>query len=305
MSRAIRFDRYGGIDVLHVADVDPPSPGPGQVQIQVRAAGINPGETSIRAGLYAERWPATFPSGQGRDFAGVVGAVGDGVTAPAVGTEVIGWTDERASQAERVVVPADQVVPKPPAVPWEVAGGLYVAGGTAVGVVTAVAPHDGDTVVVSGAAGGVGVLAVQLARRAGADVIGIASAANADWLTAHGIRPVTYGDGLADRLHAAAPGGIDAWIDLYGDGYVDLAASLGVPVERIATIIDFAAAERTGARTVFGADTPGAAALTRLAELIATGALDVPVRTFPLDRVQDAYAELEKRHTRGKIVLVP
>jgi NADPH:quinone reductase-like Zn-dependent oxidoreductase len=149
------------------------------------------------------------------------------------------------------------------------------------------------------------VLAVQLARRAGADVVGIASAANADWLTAHGIRPVVYGDGLADRLHAAAPGGIDAWIDLYGDGYVELAVSLGVPVERIVTVIDFAAAERTGARIVFGADTPGARALTQLADLIATGALDVPVRAFPLDRVRDAYAELEKRHTRGKIVLVP
>jgi NADPH:quinone reductase-like Zn-dependent oxidoreductase len=172
-------------------------------------------------------------------------------------------------------------------------------------VVTAVAPHEDDTVVVSGAAGGVGVLAVQLARREGADVLGIASEANADWLAEHGIRPVAYGEGLADRLHAAAPGGMDAWLDLYGDGYVDLAVSLGVPVERIVTIIDFAAAGRTGARTVFGADTPGAPALTRLAELAATGALDVPVRTFPLDRVRDAYRELEKRHTRGKIVLVP
>lgn len=305
MSRAVRFDRYGGLDVLHVADVDPPSPGSGQVQVQVKAAGINPGETSIREGLYAERWPATFPSGQGSDFAGVVSAIGDGVATPPLGAEVIGWTDQRASHAEHVVVPADRVVPKPPQVPWEVAGGLYVAGGTAVGVVTAIAPHDGDTVVVSGAAGGVGVMAVQLARRAGADVIGIASAANADWLTTHGIRPAAYGDGLADRLHAAAPGGIDAWIDLYGDGYVDLAVSFGVPVERIVTIIDFAAAQRTGARTVFGADTPAAAALNLLAELIATGALDIPVRTFPLDHVRDAYAELEKRHTRGKIVLVP
>jgi NADPH:quinone reductase-like Zn-dependent oxidoreductase len=305
MSRAVRFDRYGGLDVLYVADVDPPTPGAGQVQVQVKAAGINPGETSIRAGAYAERWPATFPSGEGSDFAGVVSAVGDGVGAPAVGTDVIGWTDQRASHAEYVAVPADQVVPKPPQVPWEVAGGLYVAGGTAVGVVTAVAPHPGETVVVSGAAGGVGVLTVQLARREGADVIGIASPANADWLSEHGIRPVAYGDGLADRLHAAAPGGIDAWIDLYGDGYVELAASLGVPVERTVTIIDFAGAGRTGARTVFGADTPGAPALTRLAELAATGDLDVPVRTFPLDRVRDAYAELEKRHTRGKIVLVP
>jgi NADPH:quinone reductase-like Zn-dependent oxidoreductase len=305
MSRAVRFDRYGDLDVLYVTDVEPPAPGPGQVQVEVRAAGINPGETPIRQGLYAQQRPAAFPSGEGSDFAGVVRTVGAGVSAPAVGDEVIGWTDQRGSHAELVVVPAEQVVPKPPEVPFDVAGGLYVAGGTAVGVVTAVAPHQGDTVVVSGAAGGVGVLAVQLAAREGADVIGIASDANADWLTAHGVRPVAYGVGLADRLHAAAPGGIDAWIDLYGDGYVELAVSLGVPVERIATIIDFAAAEKTGAQVVYGAATPGAPALTRLAGLITTGELDVPVRTYPLEQVRDAYAELEKRHTRGKIVLVP
>jgi NADPH:quinone reductase-like Zn-dependent oxidoreductase len=306
MSRAVRFDRYGDLDVLHVADVEPPRPGPGQVQVEVRAAGINPGETPIRQGAYAQQWPTAFPSGEGSDFAGVVREVGEGVTAPAAGDEVIGWTDQRGSHAELVVVPAEQMVPKPPEVPFEVAGGLYVAGGTAVGVVAAVAPHQGETVVVSGAAGGVGVMAVQLARREGADVIGIASPANADWLSAHGIRPVAYGDGLADRLHTAAPGGIDAWIDLYGDGYVELAVSLGVPVERIATIIDFAAAERTGAQVVFGAATPGAPALTRLAGLIATGELDVPVAaTYPLEQVREAYAELEKRHTRGKIVLVP
>jgi NADPH:quinone reductase len=305
MSRAVRFDRYGDRDVLYVTDVEMPPPGPGQVQVEVRAAGINPGESSIRQGAYEDQWPGTFPSGEGSDFAGVVAAVGPDVSTPAAGDEVIGWSDQRASQAEHVVVPAEQVVPKPPGVPWDVAGGLYVAGGTAIGVVTAVAPHQGETVVVSGAAGGVGVLAVQLAARDGADVIGVASDANADWLSAHGVRPVAYGDGLADRLHEAAPGGIDAWIDLYGDGYVELAVSLGVPVERIATIIDFAAAEKTGAQTVFGAATPGAPALTRLAGLIATGELDVPVRSYPLDRVQDAYEELEKRHTRGKIVLIP
>jgi NADPH2:quinone reductase len=190
MSRAVRFDRHGGPEVLYVADVDPPSPRAGEVQVQVKAGGINSGETSIRAGAYAERWPATFPSGEGSDFAGVVSAVGDGVTAPAVGAEVIGWTDQRASHAQYVAVPADQVVPEPPQVPWEVTGGLYVAGGTAVGVVAAVAPHEGDTVVVSGTAGGVAALTVQLTRREGADVIGIASAASTDWLTAHGVRPV-------------------------------------------------------------------------------------------------------------------
>jgi NADPH:quinone reductase-like Zn-dependent oxidoreductase len=305
MSKAVRFDRYGDLDVLHVTDVQPPAPGPGQVQVQVRAAGINPGEASIRRGESADRWPATFPSGEGSDFAGVVRELGDGVSTAAVGDEVIGWTDQRGSQAELVVVPAGQVVPKPASVPFEVAGALYVAGGTAVGVVNAVAPGPGETVVVSGATGGVGVMAAQLARRDGADVIGIASAANADWLTAHGIRPVPYGERLADRLRAAAPGGIDAWIDLFGGGYLDLAAELGVAPERAATIIDFEAAGRTGAQTVFGADTPGGPALTLLAGLIAGGELDVPVAAYPLDQVREAYAELEKRHTRGKIVLVP
>jgi NADPH:quinone reductase-like Zn-dependent oxidoreductase len=305
MSRAVRFDGYGGLDVLQVTDVDPPEPGAGQVQVEVRAAGINPGETGIRSGAMAEQYPTTFPSGEGSDFTGVVRAVGEGVTAPAVGDEVIGWTDERGSHAELVVVPAGQVVPKPPEVPWEVAGGLYVAGTTAVGAVNAVAPGQGETVVVSGAAGGVGGLAAQLARRDGADVIGVASEANADWLAAHGIRPVPYGDGLADRLRAAAPGGIDAWIDVFGGGYVELAAELGVAPERVATVIDFAGAGRTGAQTVFGASTPGAPALTLLAGLIASGELAVPVAAYPLDQVREAYAELEKRHTRGKIVLVP
>jgi NADPH:quinone reductase-like Zn-dependent oxidoreductase len=305
MSRAVRFDGFGGLDVLHVVEVEPPRPGAGQVQVQVRAAGLNPGESAIRSGAMAERYPTTFPSGEGSDFAGVVREVGQGVTGTAVGAEVIGWTEERGSQAELVVVPAGQVVPKPPEVPWEVAGGLYVAGTTAVGAVNAVAPGHGESVVVSGATGGVGVLAVQLARRDGADVIGIASEANADWLTAHGIRPVPYGDGLADRLRAAAPGGIDGWIDLFGSGYVELAAELGVAPERVATVVDFEGAGRTGAQTVFGASTPGAPALTLLAASIAGGELDVPVTAYPLDQVREAYAELEKRHTRGKIVLVP
>ena len=183
MSRAVRFDQYGGIDVLKVVDVDPPVAGPGQVVVRVKAAGINPGEAKIREGMLAERWPATFPSGQGSDLAGVVEQVGDGVEGIAAGDEVIGFTDDRASQAELVVVDAANVTPKPAGVPWEVAGGLFVVGATAYAAVKAVAPGAGDTVVVSGAAGGVGSLAVQLARRAGATVIGLASEPNHQWLS--------------------------------------------------------------------------------------------------------------------------
>ena len=182
MSKAVRFERYGDVDVLQVVEVPRPVPGREQVVVRVRAAGINPGEAAIRAGLLHERWPATFPSGQGSDLAGVVDEVGDGVTGVAVGDEVIGFTHDRASQAELVAVDADHLTPRPPGVPWDVAGALFVAGATAYAAVNAVAPGDDDTVVVSGAAGGVGTIAVQLARATGATVLGLASPPHHGWL---------------------------------------------------------------------------------------------------------------------------
>src|ERR1700722_4539130 len=166
MPKAVRFDKYGDVNVLQVVDVPRPVPGPGQVLVQVRAAAINPGEAKIREGLLDSMWPATFPSGEGSDLAGVVAETGAGVTGWTPGSEVIGWTDNRASQAEYVVVEAGNLTARPPAVPWPVAGSLYVAGATAWAAVRAVALAPGDTVVVSGAAGGVGSIAVQLARRA-------------------------------------------------------------------------------------------------------------------------------------------
>jgi NADPH:quinone reductase-like Zn-dependent oxidoreductase len=178
MPRAVRFDQYGGLEVLKVVEVERPIPGPGKVLVRVKAAGINPGEASIRKGLFAERWPSTFPSGQGSDLAGVVEEVGPGVTNVAVGDEVIGFTNERSSQAELVVVEAGNLVPRPANVSWEQAGALFVAGTTAYAAVRSVALDAGDTVVVSGAAGGVGSLAVQLARNVDARVIGLAGSAN-------------------------------------------------------------------------------------------------------------------------------
>ena len=166
MPKAVQYRTFGGIDVLEVVDVPRPSAGPGQALVAVRAAGINPGEARIRQ--YAQVWPSTFPSGQGSDLAGTVAAVGDGVTGVAVGDEVIGFTNERASQAEYVVVDAADLTRKPAAVAWEVAGALFVAGTTAFAAVRAVHPQPAETVVMSGAAGGVGSLAVQLAHRAGA-----------------------------------------------------------------------------------------------------------------------------------------
>jgi NADPH:quinone reductase-like Zn-dependent oxidoreductase len=306
MSRAVRFDEYGGIDVLWVVDVDPPLPGPGELLVRVRAAGINPGESKIRQGLLHERWPSTFPSGQGSDLAGVVEQVGDGVDGFAVGDEVIGFTDNRASQAELVVVDAGNVTRRPPNVPWEVAGALFVAGSTAWAAVRAVAAGSGDTVVVSGAAGGVGSLTVQLAVHAGATVIGLAGEANHDWLREHGVIPVTYGDGVADRVRAAAPGGVDAFIDLAGGGYVELALQLGVKPERIDTVVDFGAVQTHGVKSEGSAFGASADVLAELAGLIAEGTLEVPIAAvYPLDQVRDAYAELEKGHTRGKIVLTP
>ena len=204
--RAVRFDEYGGVDVLEVRDVEDPVAGPGQVLVAVTAAGINPGEIAIREGWLHQRWPATFPSGEGTDLAGVVRAVGEGVSAFAIGDQVLGWTEERASHAELVAVPADQLTAKPDSVPWEVAGSLFVAGMAAYASVQAVAPQPGETVVVSAAAGGVGSVAVQLARRTGATVIGLAGERNHDWLRDHEILPVTYGEGQSERIRAAAHG---------------------------------------------------------------------------------------------------
>lgn len=306
MTRAVRFDRYGDRDVLAVTDVDLPAPGAGAVVVEIRAAALNPGEASIRAGLLHDRFPATFPSGEGSDLAGVVTAVGPDVTDVAVGDEVLGWTDERASHAEAVVVPAAQLVPKPPAVAWEVAGALFVAGTTAYAAARAVGAGAGDTVAVSAATGGVGSVLVQLLRARGATVLGIASEANHAWLEAHGVTPVAYGDGLADRLRAAAPGGIDAFADLFGPEYVDLALELGVAPERINTIIAFERAQEVGAHAEGSATAASTEVLAELAALVAAGELEVPIAaTFPLEQVRDAYAELEERHTRGKIVLVP
>ena len=306
MPKAVRYDGYGGIDVLYVADVERPVPGPGQVLVEVKAAAVNPGETNIRVGMFRERWPATFPSGQGSDLAGVVAELGAGVDGFAVGDEVIGYTDNRASQAEYVLVERGNLTHRPSGVSWEAAGSLFVAGSTAYAAVRAVSVRAGDTLVVSGAAGGVGSLAVQLARHAGATVIGLASEANHGWLTDHGVIPVSYGPGVEDRIREASGGRVDAFIDTFGDGYVDLAIRLGVPAERIDTIIDWAAAERYGVKTEGNLAGAGAEVLAELAGLLDKGVIEIPIaRVYPLAEVQEAYRELERRHTRGKIVLRP
>jgi NADPH:quinone reductase-like Zn-dependent oxidoreductase len=306
--KAVQINSYGDIDVLEVREVPRPTPGSGEVLVQVKAAGIVVSEAVLRTGAVQHIFPLTFPSGQGSDFAGLVAELGSGVSEFDVGDEVIGFSSRRSSHAEYVVVPSDQLTPKPSAMSWDVAGSLYVAGVTAYAAVRSVHLTPEDTVAVAGAAGGVGSIAIQLAKRTRATVLGIAGAANDTWLSKHGVIPVNYGDDLPQRLRNAAPSGrIDALLDFFGGGYVAMAVQdLGIATDRIDTIADFPAVEQFGVQSVGGADASSAAVVAELADLIVGGELEVPIAgAFPLDRVQDAYRELEQRHTHGKLVLRP
>ncbi len=304
--KAVRFDHYGGIEVLEVREVDRPVPGPGEVLVAVKAASINPGEISIREGLLHGRWPATFPSGEGTDFAGVVEELGEAVTAFAVGDAVCGWTERRASHAEFVAVPTAWLTAKPAELSWEVAGSLFVVSMAAYACVDAVAPQPGEVVVVSGAAGGVGSFAVQLVVLTGATAIGLASERNHAWLRGRGAVAVSYGEGQAERIRAAAGGHVDAFIDTFGGGYVDLAIELGVAVDRINTIADFGAVQRLGVKGEGTHAIATAEALAQMAALVAGGSVELPIaRSYPLAQVREAYEELAQRRTHGKIVLLP
>lgn len=309
-ARAVRYDGFGGREVLRVEEVAMPVPGDGQALVAVRAAGINPGEAMLRTGAMAQIFPSTFPSGQGSDLAGVVlalgGGDGGGSRGFTVGDEVLGWVDTRSAHATHAVVPTDQLVPKPVALPFEVAGALFVAGTTAWAAVQAVDPQPDETVLVSAAAGGVGSIVVQLLAERGAVVVGIASAANATWLADHGAVPVEHGEGVEARVRAAAPDGVDAVIDLFGPQYLDLALALEVAPGRTTTIISFQRAAETGASVSGSAQASTAQVLGAVAARAAQGGVEVPIAaTYPLDAVADAFAELERRHARGKIVLVP
>jgi NADPH:quinone reductase len=310
VARAVRFDRFGGADVLYVANIDMPRPGPGEVVVEVRAAGINLGEALIRTGalhdMLPERFPAILPSGQGNDLAGVVAAVGPEPGRFSVGDEVLGFSLRRDSHATHTAVPVAQLVRKPAQLSWEVAGSLFVVGVTAYAAVRAVAPKPGETVAVSAAAGGVGSLVVQMLVLRKARVLGIAGPGNAEWLRAHDVSPIAYGDGLAARLQEAAPNGIDAFIDLFGPEYIQLAVDLGVAPGRINTTFSVEKAAEVGAKTEAGVDAATPEVLAEITDLVASGAVDFDIAaTYPMDRVADAFAELERRHTRGKIVLLP
>jgi NADPH:quinone reductase-like Zn-dependent oxidoreductase len=304
MPKAVQLSAYGGVDQLRLVEVPKPEPGRAEVLVRVVAAGTNPGEIAIREGALQQMFPMDFPFGEGTDFAGRVEAVGAGVTEFAPGDDVVGWSESRSAQAEYVVSSPSRLIPKPPPLDWYRAGSLAVVAFTAVAAVRAVSLKPGDVVAISGAAGGVGCLAVQLARRAGARVIGIASDANADFLRSVGVEPIAYGDGLAERLRAAAPDGIDAFVDLFGNGYVELAVKLGIARDRIDTIIDYAAAQTYGVKSDGSSAATSRETLATVAELVAWGEIVMPLTAiYPLALVREAYLELARRKARGKIAL--
>lgn len=309
MPRAVRFEQYGGVEVLDVVDVEPPEPGDGQMLVRVRAAGINPFESKLRSGVFQSAIPITFPAAEGNDFAGVVEALGADVQDFSVGDEVLGTSAKRGSHAELALVSQGRALARPAALPWEVAGGLWTVATTAYATVAAVQAAPGDVVIVAGAAGGVGGLAAQLARQRGATVIGVAGQDSHDWLRSRGILPVAYGDGVGERLMQAADGAggpPTALIDTAGRGYVALAVELGIAPQRINTIVDDDAAAQYGAKTDGGQAVSGPEAVAEIAGLIAAGEIELPIAaSFPLEQVREAYTLLEQGHPPGKIVLIP
>jgi NADPH:quinone reductase-like Zn-dependent oxidoreductase len=304
-SRAVRLDSFGGPEVLYILEVPAPQAGPGQLRVRVTAAGLNPMDWFMTSDAdTAARFGLSLPSGFGTDYAGVVDQVGDGVTDFAPGDRVFGGALSRAV-ADFVVVDstggiaANEAHHSPDGVDDRTAATLTIAGRTASAAMAVVGLGPDDTLLIGGAAGGVGVFAVQLALIAGARVIGAGSSTSAEFLRDLGAEPVAYGDGLADRVRALAPRGITAAIDLYGKETVHAARALGVPDTRITTI----AAQVDGIAPTNGANAaPGA--LEKLARLIAAGRLRVPIAaSFPVEQIRIAVERQAGRHVHGKVVI--
>ncbi|MET8698949.1 NADP-dependent oxidoreductase [Kitasatospora sp. NPDC004723] len=304
--KAIAIHRYGGPEVVEYTDLPDPKVGPDAVLVQVRAAGVNPVDWKVREGRLDGLLDAHFPLVMGWDAAGVVRAVGGGVTEFAPGDEVYGYVRkdavEHGTYAELVAAPVRTLARRPAALDWAQAGGLPLAGLTALQGLRAVGVGAGDTVLVHAAAGGVGHLAVQLARAFGARVIGTAGERNHDYLRSLGAEPVRHGEGLADRVRALAPEGVDAALDLVGGEAVEVSAALVADPARIASVADFGVRAR-GGRYVWVR--PDAAGLAELAALADEGRLTVTVAsTFPLAQAASAQALSAEGRTRGKIVLL-
>jgi NADPH:quinone reductase len=315
MSAVVVATAFGGPEVLSVVDQPAGEPGPGQALIQVRAAGVNPIDWKQYSGLMGAD-PARLPMRLGAEASGVVTAAGPDAVGPAgpvrVGDEVIAFRAPGA-YAAGLVVPADALVPKPATLDWAPASGLMLTGVAAWHALVATDVHQGDTVLMHGAAGGVGIMAVQLAVRRGATVIGTARPARHEFLRELGAIPVAYGDGLAGRVRAAAPGGVDVALDLIGTGEaLDVSLDLVADRARIATIVVTPRAREAGIKLLGGAPgaDPGTAvrlpARLDLARLAGDGALRVFVaRSYPLSQVADAHRYSMAGHATGKIVLIP
>jgi NADPH:quinone reductase-like Zn-dependent oxidoreductase len=301
--KAVTFSDYGPPEVLQVTDAEEPHAAPGQIRAAVRAAGVNPIDWKARSGMLREVRPLSFPVVDGREAAGVVDEVGEGVTDVAAGDEVFGFSVGGAA-AEYAVL--DDYARKPAGLAWEDAAALPVAVETSLRVFDLLGGLGaGQTIVINGAAGGVGVAAVQIARARDARVIGTASEANHEFLRSLGAEPTTYGDGMADRIRALAPDGVDLAFDTAGKGGVpDLIAVTGDPA-RVATIADFSAAA-LGVKVSGGAEGRAPGALDEAARLVEADRLSVPVaRTFTFAEAPEAHRMSEDGHVRGKLVLVP
>jgi NADPH:quinone reductase-like Zn-dependent oxidoreductase len=300
--KAVRFEEYGGPEVLRVGEVEEPHAGPGQIRIAVRAAGVNPFDWKVRSGAMARFMPVEFPKIPGSDVAGVVDEVGEGVTGASVGDEVFGFAVS-GGYAEYAVL--EHFARKPGAMSWAEAAGLPVVAETAVRVLDLLGVKAGQTVLVNGAAGGVGLAAIQFARARDTSVIGTASERNHEYLRSIGAVPVAYGEGLVERVRELAPDGVDAAFDTAGRGALpDLIALAGGP-ENVATIAD-PAAQEYGVRLTSGAEGRAYHALAQAAQLYEEGRLSVPIaQTFRFGEAPRAHELSEAGHVRGKLILIP
>lgn len=299
--RALQFTRYGGPEVLEWAEAAEPHAGPGQVRIAVRAASVNPIDWKAFTGAQSGGKAKVGTGYLGYDAAGVVDEVGEEVADVSVGDQVLGRG--RNTQAEYAVL--DTWAAKPPSVDWAVAGAAGVAGETSERGLRLLDVTSGDTVFIDGGAGGVGAVAVQMALVRGARVIASASESNQDYLRQLGAVPVRYGDGVADRVRAAAHGAVDAVFDVAGKTPVEELTRLVPQPSQVVSIANFTAADAGARVSGGGADSLPMAAEAEVAQLLAQGKLVIEVQTFPFHRAAEAYRISQGGHVRGKLVLVP
>jgi NADPH:quinone reductase-like Zn-dependent oxidoreductase len=299
--RALQFNAYGGPEVLAWADAPETHAGPGQIRVVVRAASVNPIDWKAFAGFLSGGEPIAGTGYLGWDAAGVVDEVGEGVTGVAVGDDVFGRGDN--TQAEYAVLNSWAI--KPSSIDWAVAAAAGVSGETGERGLRLLDVKAGDTVFVDGGAGGVGAVAVQMAVARGAKVIASSSEANHDYLREIGATPVLYGDGVADRVRAAADGQVDAVLDVAGQTPIEDLLSLAPVPSQVVTIANFTAGE-AGARVTGGAaDSHPMEAMALTADLLAQNKIVIKIQTFPFDRAAEAYGISMGGHVRGKLVLVP